>query len=380
MTRVPEDLLEALGRVPIPAESGEQAAARRERVLQRLEQVEQRLAGRSRTRGRRLRLAGAGIAFACGAAAALGFPQMRAMMQPVDVPLELVSGRIETGPQGLRPADSGFQLSLGQRLRVTSPRARVDVERKATLDMTAATELSFAGGSDRRVLELHRGSVHLTVERLGAGRSLAVRTTDATVTVHGTRFSVTTSAAEGLPCTLVDLEQGVVSVDSKGRHALLTAPSNWSSCPGPSKSAEAAPTPLARARGAEVRAEPAAPQVKSARAPTLHAPTDSVRHTTPDPASKAPASSTLGEENLLLASARKAALGGDDVKAIAQLERLLQLYPRSILAQNASVERFRALGRLGRHDDARKAATRYLSEYPDGFAQDEARALVSRAP
>jgi hypothetical protein len=380
MTRAPEDLLEALGRVPIPAESSERAAARRERVLQRLEQVEQRVAARSRTRGRRLRLAGAGVAFACGAAAALGFPQLRSMMQPVAVPLELVSGRIETGPQGLRPADGGFQLSVGQKLRVTSARARVDVERNATLDLTAATELSFAGVTGRRVLELHRGSVHLTVEPLGAGQSLAVRTTDATVTVHGTRFSVTASAAEGQACTIVDLEQGVVSVDSRGRHALLTAPSNWSSCLAPSKPASAAPAPLAPTPAAEVRPEPLAPEVKPAPAPTFHAPADSVRHTTPDPASKAKAASTLGEENLLLASARKAALGGDDVRAIALLERLLQMYPRSILAQNASVERFRALGRLGRHGDARKAATRYLSEYPDGFAQDEARALVSRAP
>jgi ferric-dicitrate binding protein FerR (iron transport regulator) len=380
MTRAPEDLLEALGRVPIPAESGEQASARRERVLQHLEQLEQRLAARTRTRGRRLRLAGASLAFAGGAAAALGLPQLRAVMQPVDVSLELVSGRIETGPQGLRPSDGGFQMSVGQKLRVTSARARLDVERNATLDLAAATELSFTGVSGRRVLELHRGSVHLTVEELGAGHSLAVRTTDATVTVHGTRFSVTASAAEGQACTIVDLEQGVVSVDSRGRHALLTAPSSWSSCLARPKAASAAPAPLAPAHTAEVRPEQAAPEVKPAPAPGFHAPTDAVRHSTPDPASKAAAASTLGEENLLLASARKAALGGDDVKAIAHLERLLQLYPRSILAQNASVERFRALGRLGRHGDARKAATRYLSEYPDGFAQDEARALLSRAP
>lgn len=379
MSRNPEDLLNALGRVPIPAESAEHEASRRERVLQHLQRVERRAAESKRTRGRRLLSAGTGVAFACGVAAALGWPRLRAMMAPSrDVPLVLVSGQIETGPQGLRSTDGGFRMSVGQRLRAASARARVDVDRNATLDLAAATELSFAGVVGRRVVELHHGSVHLTVERLVAGQSLAVQTTDATVTVHGTRFSVTATEAGARLCTSVVLEQGVVSVDSKGRHALLTAPSTWSSCDAAPEPARLGATATRQAIAPEVPSEAAVPTVKPAPAPAFHS--KGGPHAVTTGATKTPASSTLGEENRLLASARKAALGGDDAGAVLHLERLLQLYPRSILVQNASVERFRALERLGRGRDARKAATRYLAEYPDGFASDEARALVSRTP
>jgi hypothetical protein len=39
------------------------------------------------------------------------------------------------------------------------------------------------------------------------------------------------------------------------------------------------------------------------------------------------------------------------------------------------VERFRALLHLGKTEEARRAAARYLANYPNGFARDEARAL-----
>jgi outer membrane protein assembly factor BamD (BamD/ComL family) len=78
----------------------------------------------------------------------------------------------------------------------------------------------------------------------------------------------------------------------------------------------------------------------------------------------------------LLAAARKASLAGSYALAIAELERLLTLYPSSTLAQNARVEHFRALKHLGRSAEARSAALRYLSDYPSGFARDEARALA----
>jgi hypothetical protein len=300
------------------------------------------------------------------------------MMAPAyDVPLELVSGQIETGPQGLRPADGGFRMAVGQKLRATSSRARVDVDRNALLDLATATELSFAGVAGRRVVELHRGSVHLTVRPLAAGRSLAVRTADATVTVHGTRFSVTTSE-NAPPCTTVVLDEGVVSVDSQGRHALLTAPSTWSSCVRPQPpSLGSARTPPANPVG---RPAPAVTEAKPGAAHAVHAPSAGAHHAAPETTNRPPASSTLGDENMLLASARKAVLAGDDEKALTHLERLLQLYPRSVLAQNASVERLRALKRLGRDGDARKAATRYLAEYPDGFGSDEARAVVRHVP
>jgi hypothetical protein len=53
-------------------------------------------------------------------------------------------------------------------------------------------------------------------------------------------------------------------------------------------------------------------------------------------------------------------------------------YPASPLAQEAHVERFRALERMGRHSAAVSAARLYLVAYPNGFARDEAKAIVLR--
>lgn len=375
MTRRPEDLLGTLGRIPIPAESAELASGRRERVLQRLQLIEQQQAAKVRTRSRRIRMAGVSVAFACGVAAALGLPRLRSMIEPAShVPLRLIAGQIETAPQGLRSAEGSFFMSTGQALRAAGGDARVAMDRNTTIDLAANTELSFVGVTGGRIVELHRGFVRLVVEGLVAGQSLAVRTSDATITVHGTRFSVTAGDATQV-CTTVVLERGVVSVDSRKRRVLLTAPAKWTSCLAPATAASHEPRREPLEQAALTRPAPS-----QARAPSASEEKKAPAKNTPEAASRAPASSTLADENALLASARQAALHADHATALSRLERLLRLYPRSILAQNASVERFRSLKRLGRDDDARNAATRYLSEYPDGFARDEARALVSTNP
>jgi TolA-binding protein len=56
--------------------------------------------------------------------------------------------------------------------------------------------------------------------------------------------------------------------------------------------------------------------------------------------------STLAAENALMQTAMVAARAGDDARAVASFGDLLARYPRSPLAENAGVERFRALGRL----------------------------------
>jgi hypothetical protein len=79
--------------------------------------------------------------------------------------------------------------------------------------------------------------------------------------------------------------------------------------------------------------------------------------------------------NALLASALDAARSGNDELALVRLDELLRRYPTSPVADNAKVERFRALRRLGRERDAARAASGYLKGDPDGLARDEARAL-----
>jgi outer membrane protein assembly factor BamD (BamD/ComL family) len=84
-------------------------------------------------------------------------------------------------------------------------------------------------------------------------------------------------------------------------------------------------------------------------------------------------------ENELYAAASRAARDGNESLAIGDLDTLLTRYPNSPLAQNARVDRFRALMRSGRSEEASTQARRYLADYPNGFARDEAKALVLKS-
>jgi hypothetical protein len=86
--------------------------------------------------------------------------------------------------------------------------------------------------------------------------------------------------------------------------------------------------------------------------------------------------STLAQENVLLRRALASSHGGDDELAVSLHESLITRYPRSPLAQNAELERLRALARLGDVGATRSAARRYLTRYPDGMGADEARRLL----
>lgn len=88
------------------------------------------------------------------------------------------------------------------------------------------------------------------------------------------------------------------------------------------------------------------------------------------------AESELEVVNRMFAEAKRQRRDGQDAPALALFEQLLARYPRSVLAEEASVERMRLLVRLGRSADAERAARRYLARYPRGFARGEAEQLV----
>ena len=83
--------------------------------------------------------------------------------------------------------------------------------------------------------------------------------------------------------------------------------------------------------------------------------------------------SSLAAENALMQAAMGAVRDGDDTRAAALFGDFLSRYPRSPLAQNAEVERFRCLERLGDERAAARLARRYLGEHPNGMAESEAR-------
>lgn len=123
----------------------------------------------------------------------------------------------------------------------------------------------------------------------------------------------------------------------------------------------------------------AAPVTSPSASSSLHKPvTSASANVSKVQAGAAPSdsASTLAQENDLYAAASSAARSGNDVLAVSDLSSLLSRYPASPLAQNARVDRFRALARLGRKQEAVAQARRYLADYPNGFARDEAKALV----
>jgi len=239
---------------------------------------------------------------------------------------------------------------------------------KAKLELAERTRLILNQHAVQAVteledwVELEQGLVTLQVEKLAPGLGFSVQTPDARVTVHGTRFTVQVSPrAPSGTVTSVAVSEGRVEVASPGHVVFLGPGEHWSS-PGAALEAQTPPGTVSQIPASS--AEPALPNVSSS-APALPAP-----HATPI------AGSTLADENRLYTRALTHAGGGDLTSALAELGTLTQRYPRSPLAQNARVERFRLLQQSGNGSAAAQEARRYLSEYPNGFARAEARGLA----
>ncbi len=128
-------------------------------------------------------------------------------------------------------------------------------------------------------------------------------------------------------------------------------------------------SPTARAE----RPQPAVPEVPSPAAP------DAVVPLTPPSALAKGHSVDLEQVNQLFADAKRARREHRDADELALLQQLLTEHPGSVLALEASVERFRALTRLGRSAEAARYASAYLARYPSGYAAEEARRIVSSA-
>ena len=84
-------------------------------------------------------------------------------------------------------------------------------------------------------------------------------------------------------------------------------------------------------------------------------------------------------ENELYRHAVTAARNGNDAVAVSELTEFVTRHPRSPLREDATIERFRALSRLGRMADAARVAKQYLASFRGGFATEEAKSLVARA-
>lgn len=227
----------------------------------------------------------------------------------------------------------------------------------AVVAVASSTDLRFeGGGGEVERLNLHQGNVSLSVPKLGTGRTLSVVTPDATIVVRGTRFSVGVDGDPPSSNTQVAVQEGRVEVLHRGRGTFLGPGQSWSSRPAPAVISAPAPAPV-----------PAPPVVKPGAS-------SRERVSRKTPAAGDP--NVLAIENQLLARALSRSRAGAVAEALTDLERLQREYPRSPLIQSARAEYFRLLRESGRTQDAAREARRYLSDYPQGFARDDAKRTV----
>jgi hypothetical protein len=359
-----EDMLESMGRMVVPV--ADDSDAEREQVI---DAVNAKLDVARGKRGLRVgqRWLFASAAAALCLSAGLAFAHFRRAEPPREV------AAAQTPRADL--------FKRGDALHTDAQETRTGtLENGAQVKLGGGTEMTvsaFVPGTDELVLD--RGRVDLIVPKLHSGHTLSVTTPDSTVTVRGTRFSVEVMIVGSRAITSVEVTQGSVWVRQGDSRLVLEAGSHWSSrtsgpAPTPSTVTEhVAPAASDAATGLAASAPLPRAELVQPKSVTAPGATPSSTDAHAQPAAEL---STLAQENDLYAAASRAAREGNDALAIGDLNSLLSRYPNSPLAQNARVDRFRALNRSGHAQEAVAQARRYLADYPNGFARDEAKALV----
>ncbi len=246
----------------------------------------------------------------------------------------------------------------------------------------AETHLILAGGAEvclepgsrialgspgGEALELRAGEITVHVPKLVAPASFVVRTPDARVVVHGTRFVVTVLEAGATPRTHVRVLEGRVGVEHRGEIRELELGQTFPPAPAPPPARTAVPSGPEPARASTAARAPAGDSEKTAA---------NAKPSAEPPALAAADPAALAEQNRLFSTAVSASRRGDDRRAVALLDELMGRFPKSPILPEARVERFRALKRLGRDSEAAREASRYLIENENGAAKDEARSVV----
>jgi hypothetical protein len=326
-----ERALSVLGALPVPIEDAAKLDARRGRLVPNLGQfAADTFARRTRRSLVRLRvLLAAAVAAAVLAGIGVGAWQARRDLPARSMAaLRATDGDVRVEREG-RAIDIGsgsatpFELGVRDRLQTNDGHAEVSLVSGAKIELAPRSELglyALNGGVDRvdeRVV-LVGGKIDVHVPKLGPKGRLSVGTPDATVTVHGTAFSVEvrTEGSSG-PVTTVSVTEGLVSVKTDGHEIFLGPGATWSSLP---PAADAAP----------VRAADSSPDAAAAGSAKVPA----ERH------------STLNEENALFRAALDARRAGHPGRAVEIVDRLTARYPTSPLLPAAKAERARALSDL----------------------------------
>jgi hypothetical protein len=388
-----EDLLRQLSTSVLPVEDAAHAEARRDRVVSHLAGLVQSMPAVRQRRHRFTWMATLSSAAAVALAAGYVGTRQRSPAQATETrdasssvlalegsvqvirrAAEVVAPPRERVPVGnadevvtAEGARARAWLASGAEVDIDpSSRVRLSEDRGGTQGSLSAP----AGGNEAVVLGA--GRVTVRVPKLGPARTFAVETPEATVVVHGTAFSVErpVPSAEAPPRTTVDVGEGTVAVRHRGIEVLLHAGDRWSS---------AAPLASELESGARVDSATLGPDRGPSRLksnPAAHRP-GSGSSKAPAEGSSSDKSSSLAVENRLLQEAMAARQQGDARRAVQLTGQLLTRFPDSPLTEEARVERMRALVSAGGGTAAAAEARSYLSDYPRGFARQEANRIVN---
>ncbi|WP_433933583.1 FecR domain-containing protein [Sorangium cellulosum] len=371
-----EASLRALVAQPVPPLPRAQARYLQQQIAGRIDRLAAEEAARRARAARRRRTAVAAAALAAAlAAAAAGvavvfrarpLPDAAAQVTTLQGAVEIAAGDATRSPpsRALVPLTSGEELRTGE-----GAMAKASLATGATVEVGPSTRVRFTpsgAGRDRfdDIVALDRGRISVDVPPLPAGVTLSVRTADAVVTVHGTRFSVERQpgAAGEAAETRVSVADGRVAVRRGEVERFLSPGETWSSRDeAPARRLD----PPAEGQRDDAQAPPQE-QDGSAREG------DEGGAGEPRGARGGPARASLAAENELLQGAMEARRQGQPRRALERLDRLLGRYPDSPLAEIARVERLRAIEMLGDKDRTAAEARRYLKDYPRGFGREEA--------
>jgi ferric-dicitrate binding protein FerR (iron transport regulator) len=257
----------------------------------------------------------------------------------------------------------------------------------ATIHLSTGTELSIAhdtrvslesvGASERFFLA--EGVLDAKVAKLGASERFVVRTPDTEVEVRGTQFRVAIVEPD-INCgngarTRVSVSEGLVEVRGAGATSYVHPGESWpAGCAvSPAANPERVAQSISSARKLSAHGEPQRAVMERAAASDP----STARDSAVQPQSGAKEASSIAQQNELFSEAAAARRAGDSARAASAYELLMARYPASPLAESAAVQRMNLLG-TSDPVSAKVAARQYLARYPQGYARNEAEALLAR--
>jgi len=314
---------------------------------------------------------------------------------PIAIAIASGGGAIVEAPGASGPAVAGRALQAGSRLMVDpGAGAKLSLSTGTHLEVEPGSQLTVVEDGRAQIFALSTGSLRADVAKLTHGERFIVRTGDAEIEVHGTSFLVdvvpSDPACGGGTTTRVTVYEGVVAVRSQGTEDSLRAGEQWprgcrKSAAEPEPTSLPAPKRAFKSEGVRVigtRTAAAAPLPAVNHPSYPVAPPSQVATSLPvAPPSQVATmlrspSPGLAEENDLFAEGMLARRYGNLPLALAKMDRFLEKFPSSHLAENAVAERMRLLRTLD-PPKATSAAHYYLQRYPNGFARADAEGILT---